>query len=317
MKRCVLLLMIAVLALVLAACTRTDRPSPKNPVTVTMWHNYVEGMRDRVDSLINEFNMTVGAANGITVRVTSVAEIRILSEQIISAANNDLGAPALPDMALAYPYTARILAERGLLADLGKYLSPQQIDSFVPQFIEEGRLEAGGIVDGGLYTFPINKSVEVLYVNRTLFDRFSAETGIGIEKLATFEGITETALAYYQWTDAKTPDIPIDGKAFFFPEELLNMAMAGFYQMGNNIMKENRLNLSVPEFQKIWDCYYTTAVKGGVAVYRGYGNNLASIGDILCAIGSSAGATFYQPVVIYPDNTSEEVVYDVLPYPVF
>jgi multiple sugar transport system substrate-binding protein len=60
-------------------------------------------------------------------------------------------------MALVYPYTAKTLAEKGLLADLSKYLTQQQIDSFVPQFIEEGRIEAGGIVDGGLYTFPVNK----------------------------------------------------------------------------------------------------------------------------------------------------------------
>jgi multiple sugar transport system substrate-binding protein len=303
MKKYVFPLMIAALALVLAACTRTDRPSPKNPVTVTMWHNYVEGMRDRVDNLINEFNMTEGAANGITVKVTFVAEIRILREQLLAAANNDLGVPALPDMALVYPYTAKTLAERGLLADLSKYLTQQQLDSFVPQFIEEGRLEAGG-----LYTFPVNKSIEVLYVNRTQFDRFSNATGISVEKLATFEGLAEAAEEYCKWSG---------GKAFFFPEELFNMTTTGFRQMGADFLKNQSADFSNPIFKRIWDCYYTSAVTGGTAVQRGYGNNLMVTGDIVCAIGSSAGATFYQPWVIYSDNTEETIVCEALPYPVF
>lgn len=44
--------------------------------------------------------------------------------------------------------------------------------------------------------------------------KFAAATGADDSAFATVEGITETARQYYEWTDAQTPDIPDDGKAF-------------------------------------------------------------------------------------------------------
>jgi multiple sugar transport system substrate-binding protein len=129
--------------------------------------------------------------------------------------------------------------------------------------------------------------------------------------------LAEAAQAYYRWTDDKTPDIPNDGRAFFFPEELFNMAATGFRQMGADFMKNQSPDFSNPAFRRIWDCYYTSAVTGGTAVQRGYGNNLMVTGDVVCAIGSSAGATFYKPWVIYSDNTEEAIVCEALAYPVF
>ena len=49
-------------------------------------------------------------------------------------------------------------------------------------------------------------STEILFVNQTLFDRFSAATGISLESLSTFEGIADAALRYYEWTDSLIPD---------------------------------------------------------------------------------------------------------------
>ena len=52
-------------------------------------------------------------------------------------------------------------------------------------------------------------------------------------------------------------------------------------------------------------------------IYNGWGNYLATTGDVVCATASSAGSTFYPSQIIYADNTNEEVIFDVLPYPVF
>ena len=269
-------------------------------------------MRDAFDGLITEFNGTAGEENGITVKVTAIADAKIINEQLIAAANNDPGAPEPPDLAVIYPMIAVTLAEKGAIADVGEYFSQAELDAFVPQFIEEGRLGTER-----LYLIPIAKSAEVLYLNRTLFDRFSNETGIRVEALSTFEGIAETAMKYYEWTDAKTPDIPNDGKNFFFPEVLFNQAMIGYQQLGGDILDGNALDLSDPVFERIWDCYYTPAVKGGTIIYDGWSNYLAAVGDVVCAIASSAGSTFYPTHITYPDNTKEDAVFDVLPYPVY
>ncbi|MDR1687907.1 MAG: extracellular solute-binding protein [Clostridiales bacterium] len=123
-------------------------------------------------------------------------------------------------MAVVYPQTAVTLAEKDVLANLNEYFTGDDLSPFVPQFIEEGRL--GG---ENLYILPVAKSSEVLYLNRTLFNRFSEETGVAEESLATFEGIAEAAEIYYKWSG---------GKAFFYPEGLFNQALIGFKQLGGD-----------------------------------------------------------------------------------
>ena len=85
---------------------------PKNPVTLTMWHNYGGQMRYTMDEMIDEFNGTIGAEKGIIVNVTSISGSATLHEKLTMAANNDPGAPELPDITTAYPKTALILAEK-------------------------------------------------------------------------------------------------------------------------------------------------------------------------------------------------------------
>jgi len=312
MKKIIAALLSVVLLLALASCGSPDKPSKQNPVSITVWHTYVEDMQNAFNALIEEFNNTLGAENGITVKVTAVNDARVINEYLLAAADDDPGALELPDIALVYPVVAAVLAEKGALADLSGYFSQTELDEFVPQFIEEGRLGTES-----LYIVPVAKSTEVLYVNRTHFDRFSSETGVGIDILSTFEGIAEAAMLYYGWTDSKTPDTPNDGKMFFYPEGLFNQAMIGFQQLGGDIVEGDALNLSDRIYKRIWDCYYAPAVKGGTIIYDGWSNYLASTGDVVCAIATSAGSSFYPSSITHADNTKEDVVFDVLPYPVF
>jgi multiple sugar transport system substrate-binding protein len=268
-----------------------------------MWHTYVEDMQTALDELVSEFNGTVGAEQGVVVEVTSVTDAKNINEHLVAAASNDPGAPELPDMAVVYPQVAVTLAEKGALADLRQYFPAEELASYVPQFVEEGCL--GG---DALYLLPVAKSTEVLYVNRTLFDRFTAATGVGIEKLATFEGIAEAASRYAEWSG---------GKAFFYPEGLFHQAMIGCEQLGGELVKNGELDIANPLFKRIWDCYYPSAVKGGTAIYDGWGNYLAATGDVVCATASTAGSAFYPARITYPDNTKEDAEFDVLPYPVF
>jgi multiple sugar transport system substrate-binding protein len=52
-------------------------------------------------------------------------------------------------------------------------------------------------------------------------------------------------------------------------------------------------------------------------LYDGYSSDLSKTGDIICSTGSSAGILFYGDTVTYPDNSTEQVRYSILPYPVF
>ena len=312
MKKIRIWVLCFLLILLLAGCASPNKPDAKHPVTLTIWHTYVEQMGNEFAVLVNEFNDTVGAESGVHIESAAVANATELNARLLDATNGVPGAPELPNLAVLYPKVALLLANKGLLSDFGEYFSAEELAHFVPQFLEEGRL--GGDT---LYLLPVAKSTEVLYVNRTMFDRFAAETGVTLAQLSTFEGISVAAEKYYVWTDAKTPDVPNDGKTFYYPDNLFNHAVIGFEQQGKDFLASEKLNTSAQEYKRIWNLYYPQAISGGVAVYNNFGNYLAMTGDVVCVTGTSAGAMFYPDSVTYADNTKENVLFDVLPYPIY
>ncbi|HQA50682.1 MAG TPA: extracellular solute-binding protein [Syntrophomonadaceae bacterium] len=293
-------------------CGESTKVGPSHPVTLNLWHNYGGQLKDTMDAMIDEFNETTGAEHGIMINVTSISGSATLHEKLTMAAYGDPGAPELPDITTAYPKTALLLAEKGLLVDLNDYFTPQELDAYITEFIREGRIEGDH-----LYVFPTAKSTEVLFVNTTIFNRFASDMGVRLEDLHSFEGIARTAELYYEWTDQLTPEVAHDGKTFFMPDSLLNYSLIGSQQLGADFIKDDRLNIAAPEFQKVWDYYYKPAILGHVAIFDGYATDLAKTGDIVCSIGSTAGVSFFSPRVTYADNTSEPAELAILPYPVF
>lgn len=304
---------VAMFSILLCGCgAESVRLNPKTPLTLTLWHNYGGQMQSTMDELIDEFNMTVGREKGIIVSVTAVSAMKEQEERLAMIAAGDPGAEAMPDIVTAYPKTAMLLSEQRMVAAFDDKFSKEELASYVPQFIEEGRL-----LDGKLYVFPIAKSSEMLFVNQTLFNRFSDATGVLISSLSTFEGIAEAALKYYEWTDSMTPEVPDDGKAFYTADSWFNIAQAGMAQMGSAFVSPDKLRTDVPEYERIWEFAMHPALLGGYAVIDGYSSDLSKTGDIVCSTGSTAGILFYGNRITYPDNSSEEAVYSFLPYPVF
>ncbi len=293
-------------------CSDRDRPSPKDPVTLTMWHNYGGEMQKTMDALIDEFNSTEGKEQGIVINVTAISSSAELNESLEMIANSDPGAPAMPDICTVYPKVAIRFQEKGALVDLQEYFTQEELENYLPAFIEEGKLE-----DGGLYVFPLAKSTEILYLNQTLFDRFAQATGASQEKLATFEGIAELSQEYYRWTDAQTPDTPGDGKAFFTADSWFNLAQVGMVQLGDSLLEGESLDLESEKYRHIFETLWAPAVEGGIALYDGYSSDLSKTGDLVCSTGSSAGILFYGDTITYPDNRVEQVEYSILPFPVF
>ena len=284
----------------------------RNPVTITLWHNFGGTMQKTMDTLIDEFNSTVGKEKGIIVNVTAISSTNDLQSALNMILNEDPGAPKMPDITTCYPSTAIHFYEEEQLANLKDYFTEEELDAYIPEFVEEGQFE-----EDGLYVFPFAKSTEVLYLNQTLFDAFAKETGVTIESLSTFEGIAEVAELYYKWTDAKTPKIAQDGKSFFAADSWLNLAQSGMKQLSENLFYDNNFSLRNDSYKKIWNTCYAPLVSGAFAIYEGYSSDLSKTGDLVCSTGSSAGILFYGDTITYSDNTTMEVDYTVLPYPIF
>lgn len=294
-------LLLVLLVLLFGGCK-----SAKEPIILTFWHNYGGVLQAPMDGLVEEFNATLGKEQSIRVNIVSVAETAAIRDKLTQIAGEEPGAPEMPDLTTCYPQTAVILQNEGLIANLAQYFTKEEVDAYLPQFLDEGRLA------GGLYVFPFAKSTEVLFLNQTLFDRFATASGVEAD-FSTFEGIAAVAQQYYNWTE-QTGGV---GKAFYAADSLFNIAQIGMQQLGENLLLDNVLQLDGPTYERIWSSIALPALAGGYAMQQQYSSELAKTGDILCAIGSSAGFLFYGTEVTYTDGATTEVEYTILPYPVF
>lgn len=310
-QKIAILLIFFLLNATLSGCNMADGADINEPTMITLWHNFSGRMRSTISEQIDIFNHTTGIQENIFVTVTSNAGSAEIQNRLSMIAAGETDAPEMPDITICYPQTAVLLQEKELIAPLDNYFTQEELAAYVPSFIEEGRLS-----DGSLYVFPFAKSTEALFLNKTLFDTFAQENDITLDDLSTFEGIARAARVYYDWTDAQTPEIAGDGKAFFAADSLFNIAQIGMYQMGESLFEGESFRCDSEAFRRIWDFYYETAVKGGFAIYDGYPSDLFKTGEIVCATGSTAGVMFYGSQMI-TGNLAVPIELRILPFPVF
>lgn len=297
---------------VLLFCTGCSNTVTKEevPTTITVWHVYGGQTDSPLNDLIDQFNQTVGKQKQINVQVTSVSNTNTIHELVLAAANEEPGAPELPDLFISYPKTVLALPDDSILVDYKDYFSEEELSDFIPAFIEEGT------IDDHLVIFPVAKSTEIMFINQTIFDRFSQETGISMEELDTWEGLYKAAETYAEWSDAQTPDIPGDAKAMFVHDYYFNYFQVGVESLGEDFFQGDKLAFG-PVFQTVWEPLAQAAFKGGVWLKGGYATESIRTGESIVSVASSASILYYSDVVTYSDNTSEDITIVSRPCPVF
>ena len=306
-KNCIFLL-VAIL-LFCAGCSNTAQKE-ETPTTITVWHVYGGQTDSPLNDLIEEFNQTVGKEQQINVQVTSVSNTNTIHELVLAAANGEPGASELPDLFISYPKTVMALPDDSILVDYRDYFSEKELSAFLPAFVEEG------MVNGRLVVLPVAKSTEIMFINQTLFDRFSQATGVTLEDLDTWEGLFRAAEIYADWTDNQTPDVPGDAKSMFVHDYYFNYFQVGTESLGEEFFQDDVLAFG-PAFRTAWDPLARAAVQGGVWLDGGYATASLRTGDSIVSVASSASILYYSDVVTYPDNTSEDITIISRPCPVF
>lgn len=298
--------------LVLLSCAGCAAAPKKEetPTTITVWHVYGGQTDSPLNDLIDKFNQTVGKEQQINVQVTSVSNTNTIHELVLAAANGEPGVPELPDLFVSYPKTVMALPDDSILVDYRDYFSEEELSAFLPAFVEEGT------VNDRLVVLPVAKSTEIMYINQTIFDRFSQATGVTIENLDTWEGLFQAAETYAAWTDAQTPDIPGDAKSMFVHDYYFNYFQVGAESLGEDFFQGDELAFG-PAFQTAWEPLARAALQGGVWLKGGYATEPIRTGDSIVSVASSASILYYSDVVTYPDNTSEEITIISRPCPVF
>ncbi len=292
-------LLLCLTALLTAGCRNDDRLDPAKPVPLTMWHVYGSLTDSPMNDLVKRFNRTVGREKGIVVNVTATFTTTSIRDPLAAAARELPGSGVLPDMFTAYPRDALAVGPEKLM-DWRTRMSPEALADYVPSFIEEGMHE------GRLLVFPIAKSTGALFVNAGIFEKFSAETGVKYEDLATWEGLFEAARIYYEWSG---------GKAFYKHDDWWHYTMLGAAAHGATLFRDGKLNFDEPHVQKIWKQLARSAVLGHVCLMEGYSTTAMMTGDTVCGVESTASILYYKDRMTLPDNTTMPLRLRIFPVP--
>ena len=316
MKRKFLLtgLVLSVLILVTACSTGAKTAlNPKNPVSITLWHYYVGDNKIALETAVDTFNKSVGSEKGVVVNAVAKGSVAELEKAVTDAANGVINAEAMPDLFSCYPDKALEIDELGKLCNLNDYFSESEKSLYVEEFLNDGQFDGERLL-----ILPIVKSTELLYVNETAWNQFASVKGIDANKLSSWEGVYAAAQAYYQWTDAQTPEIAGDGKSLMGVDSVANYVIIGNKQLGVEVIdgENQQVVLDRAAMKKIFDTYY-----GGISL--GYFNAVGKFrsddikaGDLAAYVGSSSGAAYF-PTWIEKDNTQQPIDFQALSYPVF
>ena len=288
-----------------------------NPVTITIWHYYNGIQQISFDNMVNEFNETVGAENGIIVEAYTKSTISDLNSAVINSLNGDVSADAPPDIFAAYPETAFIADKMGKAADLNEYFTDKEKSEYIDDYIQEGQFNA----DGEFTIFPIAKSTEIMGINYTDWQKFVDSENVSLDDLKTWERVAKTAEKYYKYTDALTPDIKDDGKAFFGRDSIANYMLIGAEQLGSPFFSSENgkfeVNIDKDTLKKLWENYYVPYVKGYYTAQGRYRSDDAKIGNIIALVGSTTGISYFPSTVTIDDDYTYSIEAKVLPVPQF
>ena len=199
--------------------------------------------------------------------------------------------------------TAAVLAlpDESILVDYRDYFTDEELAGYLPEFLAEGT------VHDRLVILPLAKSTEILFVNKTAFDRFSAETGAALDELSTWEGLYAMAERYAEWSG---------GKSFFVHDYHFNYFQVGVESLGESFFDKDGIAFG-PAFTRAWKPYARAALTSGLWLGSGYATEPLRTGDVIAAVASSASVLYYSDVVTYEDNRTEQVEILSLPCPVF
>ncbi len=289
---------------------------PDTPTQITIWHYYNGSQQAAFDRLVEEFNRTQGKELGIYVTANSQGNVSDLESSVLAAFNKEVGSSEPPDIFSSYADTAYSIDKLDMLVDLDEYMTQEELDTYVDSFVEEGRIGT----NGELRIFPTAKSSEIFMMSKTDWEPFAAATGASLDDLATMEGVAETARAYYEWTDAQTPDIPEDGKAFYGRDAMANLFLVGSMQLGTELFRveDGKVTIQADEavMRRIWDTYYVPYVKGYFSSYGRFRSDDVKIGEIIAYTGSTSSANYF-PDEIETEDGTKQIDYIILPAPIF
>ena len=275
-------------------------------INITFYHTMGENLRTVLNNYIEEFEEQYPFINVIHEQVGSYDDVRdTISTELTEGAQPNI-AYCYPDHVALYNVAMAVVVLDDYIDYTGEYtftnvdggpitvsgigLTQEQKDDFIQGYYEEGR-QFG---DGKMYTLPLSKSTEVLYYNKTFFDKE------GLKVPTTWEEMEEVCAAI----KAKYPDstpLGYDSEANWFItmcEQLKTPYTSADKSTGHFLFDNAENHAFVKEFRDWFVKGYVTTQD----ILGGYTSDIFTKQQSYMSIGSSAGAKHQAP-----DDKSFEV----------
>lgn len=271
-------------------------------VTITFYHTMGANLNTVLDEYIQEFNKLYPRIHVVWEQVGSYDDVR---DQI----STQITVGSQPNIAYCYPDHVALYNLAGAVATLDNLINSQvvvkradgtseilglteaQKDDFIEGYYNEGR-QFG---DGLMYTMPFSKSTEVLYYNKTFFDRH------GIAVPTTWAEMEQTC-ARIKAIDPNSIPLGYDSEANWFITMCEQYKSPYTSATGDHYLFDNEVNRGFVKMFRDWyqKGYLTTQMLYG-AYTSGLFTSATGIKSYM-SIGSSAGATYQRPAA-NPDGS--------------
>ena len=258
----------------------------KEPVEITFWHAMNGDLEKSLQDLTNKF---MEENKNITVTLQNQSSYNDLQQKVTATFSSPKD---LPTLTQAYPDWMVNAIQDDLIVDLKPYINNETLkfdnyDDILPSFREENEK------DGKIYALPFNKSTEVLWYNKTLFNELNLQPPKTYEEFKTVAQTIKNKKG-------------IVGGGF---DSLNNYYVTFLKNEGANF--DNNFDVTSDKSVKAVD-YYLDGVKNGYFRIAGTDNFLSGpfASEMLgMYVGSNAGESFIKQSV----NNKFEI--GVAPYP--
>ncbi|MBP3478492.1 MAG: extracellular solute-binding protein [Oscillospiraceae bacterium] len=302
MKKIISLLLAAVMLLgivgVLAGCNQggnkvaADFVMPEGgfdtskEIEIVFYHQMGAQLQEILNTAIADFNKIYP---NIKVTHKTYGDYNGVRDQIkteISVGDQPNIAYCYPDHVALYNVAGAVQTLDVLINDPTYGFTAEQIADFIPAYYNEGK----AFGDDKMYTLPISKSTEVLYYNKTFFDKH------GLTVPTTWDEM-EAVCRKIKTIDPTCIPLGYDSEANWFITMCEQYGSPYTSVSGENFLFDNETNRAfVKKFQGWFaDKLVTTEeLSGGYTSALFTGENDAGTRCYMC-IGSTGGATYQQP----------------------
>ena len=342
MKKGFSLFIILFITLILCSCINTDdiidnsgsnKPTLKiipefnyeNKVVINLWDMFGHLDSNPMQYVIDEFEHSYP---NIKVVRTIMGDHQIIQEEVLKLIETG----KLPTVIQTYTSSNKMFIEKGIIQELDSYVSSRnrithedgskeivgifdaELDNYVDGFLDECR---SFDPYGTLYSLPFLKSTEVLFYNKTIFDKY------GYEVPKTWDDIVQISESYKltaEYQNNVNNKLKTTG---FVADSLYNLFVVMSKQWGSDLSSFNKKGVSEFSFNNIssksaMKFFKQNCDKSNFAIPDYFGENYGSEpfkrGQCIMTIGSSAGAIYNSPtdgsfevgVTTYPQKDINE-----------